>query len=95
MVMVISSWELGVVVIMPIAPILWTRYNKPPIIIYQGVKPPVHVYEKPKQSSYKPQYTEKRKDVATTKFNDNFSKLNEKSAKGTAGMFWISLRTFI
>jgi len=33
-------------------------YHKPPIIIYQGVRPPVHVYEKPQtqapQQSYAP-----------------------------------------
>jgi hypothetical protein len=27
-------------------------FHKPPIIIYQGVAPPVHVYEKPAGSSY-------------------------------------------
>ena len=30
------------------------KYNKPPIIIYQGVRPPVHVYEKPNEP--KPSY---------------------------------------
>merc|ERR1711892_627677 len=33
-----------------------SQYNKPPIIIYQGVRPPVHVYEKPQP---KPQYQQK------------------------------------
>merc|ERR1711892_970116 len=33
-----------------------SQHNKPPIIIYQGVRPPVHVYEKPQP---KPQYQQK------------------------------------
>ena len=33
-----------------------SQYNKPPIIIYQGVRPPVHVYEKPNQAPAKTHY---------------------------------------
>merc|ERR1719230_1302169 len=33
-----------------------SQYNKPPIIIYQGVRPPVHVYEKPNQKPAKTHY---------------------------------------
>ena len=33
-----------------------SQYNKPPIIIYQGVRPPVHVYEKPNQQPAKTHY---------------------------------------
>jgi len=31
-------------------------YHKPPIIIYQGVRPPVHVYEKPQAQALKQSY---------------------------------------
>merc|ERR1712106_1070618 len=37
-------------------------YHKPPIIIYQGVRPPVHVYEKPPV----PQYVQKKSDNTET-----------------------------